>query len=268
MMLLSDLYKKDNYLTNLSYLKNTTIIEYDLSKANINILKVAGVIDDDRYNYLYRLPKQDRERFVGQMIIPDSSIYNVIKSGVIEAKRKLFLNNDIKSEEVVRIANDAVFVARGNPLSYTKFGLLEFKIKHKYSIFINLCGILIFFNTDMGMIDMDVVNLGKEQLSYHADYMISFIGNLLYLVSTSDIQTVMNYFNGFYTLYLNRALEPNYYREFNSESLFRIDISNDRKLMGFGMTSVTPENLNKLDISYNAYVLRELYSVIVNMMRY
>ena len=58
-------------------------------------------------------------------------------------------------KEVVRIANDAVFVKRSVPLKYTKFGLIEFIPKNKYSSFIKLGDLYIFFGSSMD--DLNII---------------------------------------------------------------------------------------------------------------
>ena len=57
------------------------------------------------------------------MIKEDKKIYNIIQKGIKESKVQLFDANDIKSYEVIRIANDAVYVNRINGLKYTEFDI-------------------------------------------------------------------------------------------------------------------------------------------------
>ena len=44
------LWENINYLAEISYLPNTLIYEYDISKANINVLYSKGVIDKKTYD--------------------------------------------------------------------------------------------------------------------------------------------------------------------------------------------------------------------------
>ena len=50
----SDLYEQENYLTPDKYVSGH-IVEYDMEKANINMLLKANVIDQNYYNFLYYL---------------------------------------------------------------------------------------------------------------------------------------------------------------------------------------------------------------------
>lgn len=259
--MVSDLYNKDNFIINAKVIKSTIITEYDISKANISVLLDRKIISKDLYDYLYRLPKIDREIYIGNKIRTEGkSVYNEIKAGIINAKMNLFKFNNIQNNEIIRIANDAVYVMRNLPLQYTKFGIVEFKTKNVYSTFIRIGGLSILFGSLMGDINIDIIGLGKEQNALHLDYMITFLGNLLYLVENSTIEQVMDFYLNFYNQYIKRKLNIGFYREFNEISMYTVRSLNNNK---YGMTFT--DDINQLDISYNAGFLRELYGILVGI---
>lgn len=261
----STLYDKMNYLTPQRFIKSVTITEYDMSKANICTLFEAGKLTAEQFAYLSRLPKYDRERDIGLMIERDGKIYNTIHDGIVRAKEKLFSMNNIQDYEVIRIANDAVYVMRNTPLEYTTFGLADFKIKSQYTTFIRLGGISIFFRScPDGELDLDVIDLGKTNIPLHADYMLTFIANVLCLLESAPIDATIQFFNSFYIRYLNRDLDIGNYRELNERSTFVVQTKNEK----FGMGFVDQKDVDKIDISYNAGILRELYSVIASSYQY
>ena len=59
----SDLYNNQNYSKGLDYYSGY-IVEYDMSKANINALLTRGVIGKDLYDKLYNADKQIREVYI------------------------------------------------------------------------------------------------------------------------------------------------------------------------------------------------------------
>ena len=89
------LWENINYLAEISYLPNTLIYEYDISKANINVLYSKGVIDKKTYDYLYNAERMTRQVYVGKLQ-RDKAIVDILKAGIIEAKKILFEANDIK----------------------------------------------------------------------------------------------------------------------------------------------------------------------------
>ena len=122
---LSSLAKQINYVCPNRFVSGQ-IIEYDIRQANINILYKYKIIDEKYYNYLAHVPKIQREVIIGNLIKQDKNKYNIIQKGIKEAKCQLFEANNIKEYEVVRIANDAVYVNRSGGLQYTIFDGIEF----------------------------------------------------------------------------------------------------------------------------------------------
>ena len=50
---MNNLYQQTNYMADVDYLISTYIREYDISKANINILYKYGVINKQQYDTYY-----------------------------------------------------------------------------------------------------------------------------------------------------------------------------------------------------------------------
>ena len=117
------LYEYKNYTADIQYLTNTFVREYDISKANINVLYSNKVIDKNTYEYLYSAERMTRQIFVGKLQQGNPEVTDILQNGIIEAKKQLFESNYIKDYEVLSIKNDAVFIIPSQ-LTYTDFGLL------------------------------------------------------------------------------------------------------------------------------------------------
>ena len=124
------LYDNINYTSGISYLDNTFIYEYDISKANINVLYSKKAIDKDTYDYLYNANRDTRQVYIGKLQKENKEIATILKAGIIEAKKWLFEANNIHDYEVLSIKNDAVFIIN-RVLNYTQFSIIEFKCKNK-----------------------------------------------------------------------------------------------------------------------------------------
>ena len=55
------LWDKTSYTADISYLTNVFIYEYDISKANINVLFTKNIIDQQTYEFLYNAPRMTRQ---------------------------------------------------------------------------------------------------------------------------------------------------------------------------------------------------------------
>ena len=141
------LYNEINYTSDISYLNNVFIYEYDISKANINVLYSKGAIDKNTYDYLYAANRDIRQVYIGKLQKENKEIVNILKAGIIEAKKCLFEANNIQDYEVLSIKNDAVFIIN-RQLQNTQFGLINFKCKNKYTSFYKFNNLEVYYFYD------------------------------------------------------------------------------------------------------------------------
>lgn len=260
---------KINYITPERYLTGV-IRELDLKAANISILHSKGMISDDEYNYLRSIPKIDREISIGNMInntaeknksgeaiTTTSPIYSSIKDGIREAKVWLCRMNNIKEDEIIRIANDAVYINRAVPLQYTNNNGVEFSEKAIYSSLLQLNGIILFFryNSD-NMLEVDIKGLGKDNERWHNGFMLSVIGQVIILLQKSSASDALNYLSKVYEDYILLKMPIGMYREFNNLSGFRKG--------NFYLSNEVGLDIRQIDIGYNLSLLRTLYGVILD----
>lgn len=270
-----DIISKQNYITSSRYISGR-IVEYDIRSANISVLRDDNVITQDDYEYLASLPKILREKEIGLREKADPTLYTKIQKGIKAAKSNLAGFNKIKPEQIVRIANDAVYINSELDLNFVKFGdYIEFKQKSEYNVYCNLKGILIFckFAQD-GNIHIDIKGLGDNSI-LHRDYMVYSILFTITLLERSGVLDAIDYVSELCEQYLHRALPVGYYREFNSGSLYKTiytDLYSNRDIKGssYGLSDIQEYQKYDIDINYNYTILRELWSIlfeIYNMRR-
>ncbi len=259
------IYDKVNYTSDISYLANTIIYEYDISKANINVLYSKGAIDKQTYDYLYNANRMIRQVYIGKLQRDDKNIVSILKQGIIEAKKMLFEANNIEDYEVLSIKNDAVFLINRR-LNNTKFGLIEFKEKNQFTSFykINNLEIYYVYNQFSKYENIEVKGISDDNIKYHNNYMIELLKDIFFTVQTSGVEIAMRMLKEFYLQYISYQLPVGYYRKFNSDSMFHIK-SNSIYNTGFDIDNITEDNKNILDISYNISVLLELQKILSSM---
>lgn len=245
------LAKQVNYVIDRRFVSGN-IIEYDIKQANINILYKYNIIDTKKYDFLRNLPKINREIIVGNMIKENKDIYKAIQNGIKESKVKLFDANFINEYEVIRIANDAVYINRMGNLKYTKFDNIEFVPKSKSNCFLKLNNLLFFieFNNN---INVDIKGLG-DNYNIH-EPIISIIVNIINELQYAGVKQAMKSLEDFINDYLNRRLDVSYYRELTPGGNYRV-------LGGEFFINNLPQLTNDIDIGYNFYILRELSSIL------
>jgi hypothetical protein len=254
----TDLYLQENYLTPDKYVSGH-IVEYDVEKANINMLLRAGEIDQNYYNFLYSLPKRDREVEIGKLHFKNPNISEIISERLTYYRKLFFESNDLNEEEIVRIAKDAIFVLRSYNLSNISFEGVVFRPKMVASGMVNLNKILVFSKyNNLDQIEIEVKGLGSNDI-LHQNGMLVLIANVMYIIDRVSIKDALIYIQDTYKKYINMELPIDYYREFNSYSCFKIKNTNICPMY------LTEDDKNIIDISYNINYIRELYSIVFNL---
>lgn len=271
--------EKNTYIFDQQIISGSDIWEYDIRQANINMLYSYGVISYNEYTQLANSPKYVREIYIGKreqfekLKSKKSITEETIKKGITEAKDQLLMSNKIQPKNIIRIANDAIYVESPNPLQYTIFDLnnnnkfIEFACKNHFSTVIKFSNkVVVFFGIRPDdNFNVDVKGINDEVLEYQVNSVfLSLICEILFYKERTDKDTTLRVFNDYYHKYINRELPIDYYREFNSSSAFRL-LNQNTQLMFHPAPTLLPDSFdkNKIDISYNMNILRELYGAIL-----
>ena len=259
--MVSKLYEKVNYLANVNNIINNYITEYDIAKANINVLYREKAISKDQYDYYYNLPKLQREIEIGllQREIPRMS--KILKDGIIKAKKEFFEANNIQDHQVLAIKNDAVYIIGINKALFTVFDNIEFKSKNIYTSYYHIDKTeMYYFNNMISNVEkIDVKGISDNALEYHRNYFLEFLLTVFDMAQKEPVVEVLEFINAFYTNYMTLSLDIEYYREFNNESLFLL--KSDSEYSVFKARCIDKSKKQFIDISYNAYFIRKLYQI-------
>lgn len=257
---MSELWKVHKYICKeIPFIISSYIREYDIAKANINVLYKYGVLSIDQYNYYLHCPREEREISIGKMQRSDYKITEVLQHGITEAKRQFFETNNIQDQDVLSIKNDAVFLIN-KIAEVSKFDNIEFKNPNTYTSYYNLGNLefYYYYNEMTNIEQLDIKGIKKEKLILHKDYFLEF---LLTAFQTSQVGTVnetLELMNAFYDQYINLKLDKEYYREFTSSSQFRIkkmsSIYNDM------IDDISIGNIPFINIGHNLNMIRQLMS--------
>lgn len=261
---MSNLYKNINYNAPIDYLISSYVREYDISKANINILYSAGAITENEYNRYYTMDSSDRYIHIGLLQKGDPRITKLLQEGILEAKRKIFEANDIQNHEVLSIKNDAIFIIN-KELPYIKFDNIEFKYKNLYTSFYRLNRIEFYYYYDMvyKKEQMDVKGISDMNITLHENYFIDFLLSLFESAQMDSIENTISLLKNFYLDYINLRLDINYYRRLDSSSIY--DIRAISRYADFNADFLPQSAINQIDISYNLNILIQLEKIYSNV---
>lgn len=258
---MSELWKFKNYITEFKFISSRHIREYDIKQANINILLYKGIINSKEYKLLSLASRSNRQINVGYLL-KDENVNKQFEEGLIEIKKRFFEDNNLEDSDILSIKNDAIYIIDKVPRILC-FDNVEFILKNKYIIFMKVLNNLELYydkNHITGSEVIDIKGIDDSKLIYHKEYILDFILSVLYLVSNGDVESAIKHIQDFYDDYINLKLHVNYYRNFNSFSTFDIVVNNNR----YGVSYLDDTSYNKsiIDISYNANMIRNIYSLI------
>ena len=136
----STLYEKHNYLNkNIRYLKNTSIIEYDIHAAGTCILYELGLIKKELFEYLMSLDKFTRNRLVGDLLAQHPKWNKLQMKGFSDVMKRFMEENNIEDRDILSIKKDSI-VLIGSKVIRNLFidNLYQFNITGKYNNYMYL----------------------------------------------------------------------------------------------------------------------------------
>ena len=255
-----------NYLSDIPFIFDRDIYEYDIRQANIHALLAIGKIDINKYNYYKKVPKQIREVDIGYMIQSDPSLYNQIQEVIKEAKRQFVSKNNINLQQILRIANDSIYIISPYKTLDTTVNIngvaIEFVCKNHFNSYMKLCDSILFFLDSSGDYwNLDIKGINKNKIEYHQE-LLSMICNIVDARINGGKESAIYQLVALQKEYVNFSLPESCYRELNAESGFRINNTIDHQ--SYILSYIYGlDNMRNIDISYNLNILRNIYSYLM-----
>ena len=180
------------------------IYEYDIYKANISCLLEMGEINQEQYNMLKDIPKDERAKFVAafeKLEADTSKGYHIFVEKSLEKFKKL---NNIKEENIIEIVFDAIWIDKEvYNLEVTEN--IKFTCKRKASSILEIGKVKFYFNsTDNTFFQR---GLGKKESPW-----FDIIKEYMKLSEMEDTVNLKKFINDFREKYVNKKLDDNFYQ--------------------------------------------------------
>lgn len=253
---MSKLYNRDFYLKkDVEYLVSKRIVEYDIKSAGFNLIKYFDLLPKDRINQLERFSKSQRQIEIGWISKYDKEFAVQLQKSFALARKMFFEANELNDDDILSIKKDAIFVIT-KKLAKTKFENINFTEKNVYSSYHRFGNIEMYYNSMTNKLDIKGIN--NDSLYQHKNYFITFLCKVFRLIEYGDYDAIVSYIKEFVYKYKNRLLSKEFYRELNPENSYEL-LTDDNIIytFRFGLDSISDEQINNLDISYNyiTYIL-------------
>lgn len=261
-----EIYERTDYRSAIPFLFSNYIREYDISKANINILYWKNVISCETYMELYRSPRDVRQYVIGNMQ-KDSKVNEILMNGFVECRRMFLMENGLTEMDILSIKKDAIFVINKIP-RVTKFNNIEFVKKNTYTSYMSFFNkkLELYYSSDKvsenGQEKIDVKGISDHKLLYHKDFMLDFLYFIFDMIENDSLENTIAGFNCFYNLYINRELDIGFYRNFDPESAYTINYKspfNQYITYQIEQSHLASREFDSINISYNMNLLRVIF---------
>ena len=258
------LYEQSSYRSPYDWLINKKILEWDLKKANISILRQLDLLTNEDYNKYLEMPKLQREIEIGKLR-KNRQIETAYQKGLVLAKQIFFEKNSINEENILYIDHDSITLVydwadnRALNINGIISPYIEFRMKNSYTSFYRLViADFLYYNT----INQEYYRFkGMDERKIkivHKDYFIDLLLSLAYSAQNDNILKTLEMIKNVYSMYCSRQMNINYYREFNGEARFKI-LNTPFNI--YYAETIDNMQLNSIDISHNATILRLLYKI-------
>ena len=164
------LWQKSHYASKVEYIVDSTIREFDISKANISILRDANVLSENDYQYYLQCSRMERQIAIGKLQGSDPKISEILKSGITNARKIFMDSNSIDDSEVLYIRNDAIAIVGQRVIrNLTISEHVSFRQSAQYTSFYKFKAIdfLYFYDPVTNTEVLDVKGLGETGVELH-----------------------------------------------------------------------------------------------------
>ena len=179
------------------------IYEYDIYKANISCLLEMGEINQEQYNMLKDIPKDERAKFVAafEKLEDDTSKgYHLFVEKSLEKFKKL---NNIKKENIIEIAFDAIWIDKEvYNLQVTEN--IKFTCKRKASSILEIGKVKFYYNSNNNTFFQR--GSGKKESPW-----FEIIKEYMRLLEKEDAENLNKFIFDFKEKYTNKKLDKEFY---------------------------------------------------------
>lgn len=241
-----DIWERHNFTNHeIGMIVNGEIIEYDIKSAGLSLAKEYGYISKSIIDKLEEMDKTNRNIRMGLLKKNNKQLSKAENEALIKARKLFILANKLSVDDIIAIKRDAIFVSRR--CNERKFGNIEFVPKNKYTSYMEINKLEFYYNSTQ----LDIKGIGDVVYKQHEKYMIDFFKTYFSLMELGNKTKLISYITNFVFMYKSRLLDLRYYREFNVQSTYRLNIIVEKNV--YGLETIDSSSFDSIDIAYNYF---------------
>ena len=229
--------------TNIRYLKNSIITEYDMKSAALSIIKEFRLIPEKYISKLEDLEKDKRNILIGKLQQKFPELIKSLNNGYAEARIKFTEENNLQEDRILSIKKDAIFLINPSNIKEDITENIHFRPKNIYSSYtlLNINNpIEIYFTNSKD--SLDIKNMQKNIKEFQKNYIIKKFYDIMKKYEVLSKEKIFDILKNFRNDYLTRKLPIGYYKSMENNKY-----SYDR----FEIEEITEDMVDIIDITYN-----------------
>lgn len=212
--------RKTNYLnSNYRYLKNVSIIEWDIKSAGLSVIKHKKLLPKEYIKKLEEMPKEKRTIKEGLLQKKYPKLAEAIVNTLSDAREKFIISNQILDFEILTIKKDAIFLINHIPEDTLIEDDFLFRRKNEYSSFILLNRKEFYYSSRDD--SLTIKGIPQEYVAKQQEFLLKDIKKVLKIGETNSSEDLFRILQNYRLKYLRRELPVETYRELDS-GMFRI----------------------------------------------
>lgn len=232
------LVQKHNYTNkDISLLKNTSIREYDIQSAGFNVIKFKKLLPPEEILKIDKMPKGERNIYIGLRIRDIPSIATEINNTLIEVRQEFVRQNALMEEDILTIKKDAIFLIGKVPTVLEIYGFFKFVLKGRYTSYMLIGNKELYYSSIKDM--FTIKGISDENLE--KCLFVNDLKSIMGMMEKLPDDQMFNYLKRYRAKYVAKELPLETYRNLESGKFSMGDYLLDN---GDGM-------LEYIDISQN-----------------
>lgn len=245
---LRDLWKNSN----VPYLFNRIITEYDMERAGLNLIREYQLLPDSTIKKLQAMGKHDCDVSIGNLQRKNKEFAKQLSEAFATARKEFYHRNGLDEEHIISIKKDAIFTSK--ECNHQRIGThINFRVKNQYTSYMKIGRapeMELFYQYST----IDVKGMSDEVQELHNDGFLKFFLTFFHKAETEPGERILRFLRTTIDRYKNLSLPLEYYREFNSRSSYVL-------LNGESYGEYWEEEKENLDIHYNYEILCNLCKI-------
>lgn len=241
------LYERTNYRNpDFEFIINKEIIEYDMRRAGLSLIKLFKLLPAQEIKYLDSLEKNECNIAIGNLQRNDKVFLRSLSQAFKDGRKLFFEANDLSENNILTIKKDAIFTTK--ECKNKEFEELLFVDKNRYTSYYLFDRYEYYYYPE----GVDVKGISDENVSKHADHFLLALYEFMNKMENAPRSSCVEYMKDFISLYKNLKLPIEFYREMNSDSKYRL--SNKYANKSIGVDQMDDKELIDIHYNFNIYL--------------